>query len=137
MPVIGPHSNFNRVLTISKAGDRVTASGTLRLPDDDTEEIHVFGVVTQEPLESKPAADRTPFAVTCRGNVKVERAELRDAAEGGQVNWSFCADAVADTFRLGWARGTAIALEFEKNGDIETYSWSAWVWLEPETVSNP
>jgi hypothetical protein len=134
-----PVSNFHRVLTISEGGRRLTASGPLPAPDDDTEEIRVFAVVTQQPDQGKPepADDRTPFAVTCHGEATRNAAELRAAAEANERTWFFERETVFGAFREGWARGTAIALEFQHDGDVETYSWSAWVWLETAPAVNP
>lgn len=127
-----PVSNFHRVLTITEGGRRLEASGPLPVPGYDIHEVRVFAVVTQQPVQCKPdrGDDATPFAVTCHGEATRSGAELR-AAEKAQRTWYFHGKAAGGgVFREGWARGTAIALEFQDDGDFETYSWSAWVWLE-------
>ena len=51
--------------------------------------------------------------------------------DSGTVTWSFSAEAVGGgQFTNGWARGSALALLIKANGDIETYSWSMWVWID-------
>lgn len=129
--IVMPVSNFDRILTISEGGRKLSASGPLPVPDDDVKEVRVFAVVTQQPVQGKPEPgdDITPFAVTCHGEATRYGAELR-AAGADERTWFFDGRTAGSAFRDGWARGTAIALEFQDDGDFETYSWSAWVWLE-------
>jgi hypothetical protein len=128
-----PVSNFNRILNASADGRTLAACGPLPDPDTDVHSVRVFAVVTQSPVcgEPQPGDTDDPIAVTCRGEVHLSKAEWQSAAAmSGGAQWSFQADTVGPLqFKQGWARGSAIALEAKANGDIETYSWSAWVWI--------
>ncbi|HYX83504.1 MAG TPA: hypothetical protein VE777_00910 [Gaiellales bacterium] len=142
-----PYPRFHPRLNISNDGTRLRAAGPLPIPDYQTEEVRVFGVVTQEPAGCMPKRrddckgddeDRVPPAATCHGEATRKGADLQAAENGEPGTWFFEADVVGGaSFRRGWARGTAIALVFQRDGDIVTYSWSAWVWLEPEVEANP
>jgi hypothetical protein len=129
-----PVSNFDRILNASADGRTLDASGPLPDFEADGHSLRVFAVVTQPPLSGEPQPGDTddPIAVTCRGEVHLSKTEWQSAAAmsgGGQ--WSFHADTVGGLqLKNGWARGSAIALEAKANGDIETYSWSAWVWIK-------
>jgi hypothetical protein len=129
-----PVSNFNRILNASADGRELTAQGPLEDPDDDVHSMRVFAVVTQPPVSGVPQPDDTddPVAVTCHGEVELTHAELRTrASSAGGDGWSFDARTVGNLqFKTGWARASAFALEVQANGDIETYSWSAWVWIK-------
>jgi hypothetical protein len=123
-----PHSNFDRRLDVIDNGRGLTASGPLPIEDDD-ESVLVVAVVTQQPAGDEPADDAEPAAVTCHGRVHLDEARLR--AAGANAVWSFNAQTIGGgVFRTGWARGTALAVTTKTNGDLETYSWSAWVWLK-------
>jgi|SRR5689334_19924865 hypothetical protein len=133
-----PVSNFHRVLKVTDRGRRLAASGPLPLPDYDIKEIRVFAVVTQQPgpCKPEPGDDTTPLAVTCHGEATRSGDALR-AAAAAERTWDFDERTAFGEFREGWARGTAIALEFQDDGDFETYSWSAWVWLEIAPDDDP
>jgi hypothetical protein len=57
--------------------------------------------------------------------------KIAELPKGKKPRWFFDAKITGRVaFHKGWARGTALALETKKNGDLETYTWSQWVWLE-------
>jgi hypothetical protein len=97
------------------------------LGDDEPRTIVVYGVVTQKPEDADPPKeDEEPKAATASNYVALE---VRPGLV--PLKWSFDAKVVdEDTpFKAGWARGSAYAVVTESNGDIETYTWSEWVWL--------
>jgi hypothetical protein len=127
-----PVSNFHRVLQVHNDGWELHAAGPVDPPDPDSVSMRVCAVVTQEPLSRKPSPkdNNVPPAVTCNVDDELTKEEWVAAAAVGGPGWTFKAPTIGGQFREGWARGTAFALETKLNGDIETYSWSAWVWLE-------
>ncbi len=129
-----PVSNFHRVLTAVAEGREVRTAGPLDPPDPDSSSLRVFAVITQPPRGNcapDPDDPDEPNAVTCHGEVHLDNAQWKSAtAAAGPGDWSFDAFTVGGgQFKSGWARATAFALETKLSGDIETYSWSAWVWI--------
>jgi hypothetical protein len=130
-----PVSNFHHVLKASPDGTILKAAGPFSYTEVGVHSVHVFAVVTQQPLQCKPAEgdNDDPSAVTCRGNVHLKPdAQNQWTTDGsGTATWSFDAHTVGGgQFKDGWARGSALALLIKTNGDIETYSWSTWVWID-------
>ena len=123
-----PGTHFDGKLDIQKNGYAVYTSGPFEI-DDDMHSIRVVAVVTQQPQDDFVEGKESPTAI-CHGDVHLDAAKLA-ALPGTQGRWDFSADVPAGgtPFQQGWARGTALALVVKKNGEIETYSWSQWVWL--------
>ena len=62
------------------------------------------------------------------GEAHMTAVELR--AAGPTPIWQFSEQTVNNgVFEVGWARGSALAITIKTDGDIETYTWSEWVWL--------
>jgi hypothetical protein len=120
------------VLKVFGGGHGLTAAGPLTV-DDDMFAVRVSAVVTQAPQDPRTDANPTPPSAICHGDVHITHADLGAirADPGAESTWTFDAETAPSSpeFFTGWARGTAFAVVTTTDGDLETYSWSEWVWL--------
>jgi hypothetical protein len=119
-----PHSNFHPELQISNDGSVIKLAGPIEPEDDDDElaGIAIWAVVTQEPAERDAA--KVQQGATGAGTFELDHAGLRLASD-----WECSADTQGGNFREDWAFATAEMLERNKDGAVEQYTWSQWVWL--------
>jgi hypothetical protein len=132
-----PGSHFHPTLNVDDDGLGLYTSGPFTI-DDDMESIRVVAVVTQQPQQQSCEGGQTrgasaqPRAAICHGDIQLTPGDVnrqRDS-HGSQGIWSFQGRAVGNIpFVSGWGRGIAFALVIQKDGDLETYSWSEWVRL--------
>jgi hypothetical protein len=110
-------------------GQMIKASGPLGDIGPDVVRVEVRTVVTQRPRAGKPAdyEARVP-APTVEGSQHVDEAILLGADPWWEVEMPIAA--ASGQFEPGWARGTAVALLVSTRGEIETRSWSRWIWLD-------
>jgi hypothetical protein len=121
-----PGSNFHPELEISDDGTVIKIGGPLEQKNDDADLVSVVvsAFVTQEPERrvNPPAAQQ---GATGAGSVELGHADLALAENA----WEFTVESQGGPFREDWAFASAELLEKARDGAIERYTWSQWVWL--------
>jgi hypothetical protein len=128
-----PYPNIYALHHIGDGGGSVVLAGPLQdWYEEDLKRTRVFAFVTQDPTldRTTPTSihDDEPFhTATAQGDLEFG---VDDHV------WTLEATAVGDgpTFRPGWAFVTAVAVNFNKHGQLQTYSWSRWSYLTDEEV---
>jgi hypothetical protein len=115
---------------LTDGGRTVKAGGPLGSIGPAVESVEVRTVITQYPGPDRPNGDDSR-APTATGTSEVSGREFNSANPW----WEFTASRVKNgPFDDGWARATAVALIVWTNGEIETRSWSRWIWLDRDAA---
>ena len=128
------YGKFSSSQALLREGGRVRLRGPLTGVTDE-DEVWVAAAITQQPGAPGPDGAGRPSrsgparatGVTCRGFqlLTAGSAALRSRT------WQFEAT-VPDDQKMaeGWAQAKAYAIVFQANGEVTSYEWAEWVWLE-------
>jgi hypothetical protein len=128
-----PYPNIYALHHIPPGGGKVVLAGPLQdWYEEDLKRTRVFAFVTQDPTRDRAIPQ------SIRDDEPSKTATARGDLEFGAEDhvWTLEAVSVGDgpAFEPGWAFVTAVAVNFNKHGQLQTYSWSRWSYLSEAEV---